>query len=183
MRSFWTVIALTIFISGCSTYAANRYAVSVDNVTALKKLNDTQISVGQFTATKSGITEIMCRGLGPIKTPDGETFENYIRKAFIDELKLAELYSKNSSIMLTGNLDHIDFSSNSGIWNLAVTIKSTNGKAITASENYSYTTSFYAETACDQTAQALMPAIQDLISNIIRDPKFSSLIEDQRISN
>lgn len=183
MRSIWAVIVLALFISGCSTYAANRYSISVDNVTALKTLTGTQLNVGQFTATKPGLTEIMCRGVGPIKSPDGETFENYMRKAFIDELKLAELYSENSSVTLTGNLDNIDFSSNSGTWNLAATIKSTNGKVITVSENYSYTTSFYGETACNQTAQALMPAVQDLISKIIRHQEFSTLVEARQASN
>jgi hypothetical protein len=183
MRSLLSVIVMALFISGCSTYAANRYSISVDNVTALKTLTDKQINVGQFTATKPGLSEIMCRGVGPIKSPDGETFENYIRKAFIDELKLAELYSVNSSVTLTGNLDNIDFSSNSGTWNLAATIKSTNGKVVTVSENYSYTTSFYGETACNQTAQALMPAVQDLISKIIRHPDFPTLVEARQASN
>ncbi len=176
MRNIWLSIVLALFISGCSTYAANRYSISVDNVTSLKTLSGTQLNVGQFTATKPGLTEIACRGVGPIKTPDGETFENYIRKALIDELKLAELYSENAPVTLTGNLDNIDFSSNSGTWDLSLTIKSSNGKVLSVSETYSFTTSFYGETACNQTAQALMPAVQDLISKIIEHPEFSLLV-------
>jgi len=176
MRSIWLSIVLALFISGCSTYAANRYSISVDNVTALKKISGTQLNVGPFTATKPGLTEMMCRGVGPIKTPDGETFENYVREAFIDELKLSELYSENAPVTLTGNLDNIDFSSNSGTWDLSLTIKSSNGKVLSVSETHSYKTSFYGETACNQTAQALMPAIQDLISKIIEHPEFPLLI-------
>ena len=176
MRNIWVSIILALFVSGCSTYAANRYSISVDNVTTLKKISGTQLNVGQFTATKPGLTEIMCRGVGPIKTPDGETFENYIRKAFIDELKLSELYSENAPVTLTGNLDNINFSSNSGTWDLSLTIKSSNGKVLSVSETYSFKTSFYGETACNQTAQALMPAVQDLISKIIKHPEFSLLI-------
>lgn len=183
MRSILAFIVLALFISGCSTYAANRYSISVDNVTALKTLTGKQLNVGQFSATKSGLTKIMCRGVGPIKSPDGETFANYIRKAFIDELKLAELYSENAPVTLTGNLDNIDFSSGSGTWNLAATIKSSNGKFLTVSEKYSYTTSYSGETACNQTAQALMPAVQDLISKIIRHQEFLSLVEARLASN
>jgi hypothetical protein len=179
MRSIWIAVVLALFISGCSTYAANRYSISVDNLTELKTLTGVQINVGQFTATKPGLTEIMCRGVGPIKSPDGETFENYIRKAFIDELKLAELYSESSPITLTGNLDNIDFSSAGGTWNLTMTINSSNGKTITATENYSYTSSFYGETACNQTAQALMPAVQNLIAQIIRNENFPTLVTVQ----
>ena len=178
MRSVWLPIVLALFISGCSTYAANRYSISVDNVTALKTLSGTQLNVGQFTATKPGLTEITCRGVGPIKTPDGETFENYVRESFIDELKLAELYSENAPVTLTGNLDNIDFSSNSGTWDLSLTIKSSNGKVISVSETHSFKTSFYGETACNQTAQSLMPAVQDLISKIIRNPEFPLLVSN-----
>lgn len=183
IRNLLTIIVLSLVLSGCSTYAANRYSISVDNVTALKTISGAQINVGQFTATKPGLTEIMCRGVGPIKSPDGETFENYIRKAFLDELKIAGLYSGSSSITLTGNLDFIDFSSNSGTWNLAATIKSSNGRLISVSENYPYTTSFYGETACNQTAQALMPAVQDLISKIIHHPEFASLVTTMQSKN
>ena len=119
----------------------------------------------------------MCRGVGPIKTPDGQTFENFIKKAFVDELKIAESYSASSSITLTGNLDAIDFSSNSGTWNLALTVNSSNGNSISVSENYSYTTSFYGETACNQTAQALMPAVQNLIGKVVQNTQFAQLIK------
>ena len=68
-----------------------------------------------------GAEKIGGRGVGPIKTPDGETFANFIRKGLVDELKLAEVYSSSSPVTLTGNLDSIDFSSTSGTWNLALT--------------------------------------------------------------
>jgi hypothetical protein len=119
----------------------------------------------------------MCRGVGPIKTPDGQTFENFIKKALVDELKIAEAYSNSATITLTGNLDAIDFSSNSGTWNLALTVNSSNGHSLSASENYSYTTSFYGETACNQTAQALMPAVQNLIGKVVQNNEFRKLIQ------
>ena len=170
-------VIISAIISGCSTYSANRYSISVDNVTALKNINGTKLNVGGFTASKQGQSEIMCRGVGPIKTPDGQTFENFIKKAFVDELKIAESYSASSSITLTGNLDAIDFSSNSGTWNLALTVNSSNGNSISVSENYSYTTSFYGETACNQTAQALMPAVQNLIGKVVQNTQFAQLIK------
>ena len=170
------VTVLVLIASGCSTYSTNRYSTSVDNVVALRTLNGTKIKVGDFTATGKSKKEIMCRGVGPIKTPDGETFESFIRKALIDELKMSETYSDSSQISLTGNLDAIDFSSNSGKWEISLTIMSSNGNAISATEKYSYTTSFYGETACNQTAQALMPAVQNLIGQIVSNSEFKSLV-------
>ena len=120
----------------------------------------------------------MCSGVGPIKTPDGEPFSEFIRKALIDELKMANAFSTTAPVTLTGNLDQIDFSSHTGNWNLAMTIKSSNGRFLAVTEEYSYTTSWYGETACNQTAQALMPAVQNLVGRIVRSPDFIALLSE-----
>ena len=171
------VICLSLLImAGCSTYATNRYSISADNVVELKKYSDSKAGVAAFTATTPGQTEIMCRGVGPIKTPDGETFEEFVRSALISEMKLAEAYSDNSEVTLMGNLNSIDFSSTSGEWNLSLTVTSSNGKSITTDVMYDYTTSYFGETACNQTAQALMPAVQNLITKVIQHEEFPMLM-------
>lgn len=175
MRIALLLIAAAI-LSGCSTYATNRYSISADNVTVLKKLNGTKLSVGKFSASKPGQVEIMCRGVGPITTPDGQTFENFIRKALVDELKIADSYASAAPVSLTGNLDAIDFSSSSGTWNLKLTVNSSNGNSLTVIENYPYKTSWYGETACNQTAQALMPAVQNLIGKVVSHNEFGKMI-------
>lgn len=167
---------VVLSISGCSTYAVNRYSVSTDNIISLKSLNGVKLNIGTFTSSTESKAEIMCRGVGPIKTPDGQPFEKFIKKALTDELKIAEVYSSSSPVILSGNLDAIDFSSTSGNWNLGLTIKSTNGKSVSVTENYSYTTSWFGETACNQTAQALMPAVQNLIGKVVRNSTFKRLI-------
>lgn len=171
--SFALIAAL---VSGCSTYSAARYSISTDNVVSLRSLNGKVLNVGPFTATAPGQREITCRGVGPIKTPDGEPFSEYVRKALLDELRIANAYSATAPVTLTGNLDSIDFSSNSGNWNLSLTVKSSNGKSMSVSESFAYTTSFYGETACNQTAQALMPAVQDLVGKVVRSQDFTRLV-------
>ncbi|MDP5137837.1 hypothetical protein ORJ04_17935 [Rheinheimera baltica] len=168
---------VVLSLSACSTYSVNRYAVSVDNISSLKSLVGSNINVGEFNSATESKTSIMCRGVGPIKTPDGQTFEGFIRKAFVDELKMAELYDGNAPVTLTGTLNSIDFSSASGSWDIAMTINSSNGQSISVSESYSFTSSFYGETACNQTAQALMPAVQNLIGKIVQNEGFSNLIK------
>jgi len=172
------VLALAVIsLNGCSTYAVQRYSNSTDNVMALREIKDKKIKIGAFTSKQPSTASIMCRGVGPIKTPDGETYPEYVRKALIDELKIADVYSADAPITLTGQLNDIDFSSNSGNWNLSLTVTSTNGESLTATEDYKYTTSFYGETACNQTAQAVMPAVQDLIGKVVRNPEFKSLLK------
>lgn len=171
-------VVLSIFVlSGCSTYAASRYSSNADNVVALRALSGKMVNIGPFSATRLGEREIMCRGVGPIKTPDGEPFSEFVRKALADELKMAGSFAVSAPVTLTGNLDAIDFSSADGNWSLALTVKSTNGRSMSATESYSFTTSFIGETACNQTAHALMPAVQNLVGNIVRSPQFALLLD------
>ena len=173
----YLVVGLALaLISGCSTYAGTRYSISADNVLTLKQYRDKSIGVGEFTATNPGRSSITCRGVGPIKTPDGETFESFIREALISEMKLAEAYSEPGSIMLTGNLNKIDFNSNSGFWEISLTVNSENGSSITIEDRYDYTSSWYGEAACNQTAQALMPAVQNVITKLINHSNFEQLL-------
>ena len=80
----WLVIA--VLCTACSSYAVPRYGVAVTNVTALRQIGGQKTNVQPFTATGESKTEIGCRAVGPVKTPDGRPFEEYIRKALIDEL-------------------------------------------------------------------------------------------------
>jgi len=176
MKKLLIISAVAMIASGCSTYSATRYSISTDNVMVLRSLNGKTINVGAFTSTVPGQKEIMCRGVGPIKTPDGEPFSSFIRKALLDELKIANIYSASAPVTLTGNLDALDFSSHGGSWNLRLTVKASNGKSMTAIEDYSYTSSFYGETACNQTAQAFMPAVQNLVGKVVNSPDFLALV-------
>jgi hypothetical protein len=38
------------------------------------------------SSNQPDLREITCRAVDPIKTPDGETYAEFIRKALIDEL-------------------------------------------------------------------------------------------------
>src|SRR6266446_5203911 len=134
-------------LSGCSTYAASRYTTSVDTVTALRGFRGTSVAVAPFTSAKPGETEITCRAVGPIKTPDGEPFEQFVRKALIDEMKMAEIYADSGPVTLTGRLESIDFSSGltDAAWNIALTLTSSNGKSLAVAERYEYKSSWYGE--------------------------------------
>lgn len=175
-------IALNL-LAGCSTYSVDRYAVSVDAqeqlLAAAHSNSNQKVAVDSFTATTPSQTEIGCRAVGPIKTPDGNTFEEYIRKALIDQLKLAQMYLSDASIRIRGNVDKVNFSSHEGVWYLQVTISDSKGKSFVVSENYDYKSSYYGETACNQTAQAFMPAVQNLVVKIVSDSAFKEMIGQQ----
>jgi hypothetical protein len=172
------VLAVAVALTGCSTYAAQRYSIAPANVAVLRTFRGQAVNVGQFTAAKPDRTEISCRAAGPTKTPDGESFEEYFRKAFIADLDIAEVYSAAAPVTLTGRLDAIDFSSGltDAAWDTALTISSSNGKSLSVDNHYSFAGNVVGEVACNQTAQALMPAVQDLIGKMITHPDFAALL-------
>lgn len=66
------------------------------------------------------------------------------------------------------------------MWYLLLTISDTAGHSFAVSEDYDYQSSFVGETACNQTAQALMPAVQDLIKKIVSNPEFKGIVAGSR---
>jgi hypothetical protein len=57
-----------------------------------------------------------------------------------------------------------------------MTIFSSNGKSISVNDHYAFAGNFVGEVACNQTAQALMPAVQDLIGKVVTHPDFAALL-------
>jgi hypothetical protein len=176
MRRWVGCLAAVVVLTGCSSYAVPRYGVAVANVTALKKAGGQKVNVGNFTATGGSKTEIGCRAVGPIKTPDERPFEEYIRKALIDELQVAEMYAASAPVTLTGSLNRVDFSSTDGKWSMDLTVKSSNGRSLAVANDHDYETAFVAEKACALTAQAFGPAVQVLIGKLVHHPDFPALL-------
>lgn len=176
MRSL-AILLVAILCVGCSSYAVPRYGVAVPNVTALRQAGGQKVSVGKFTAAGESKSQITCRAVGPIKTPDERPFEEYVRKALIDELQVAELLSESGPITLTGVLDRVDFSSTEGKWYLDLTVKSSNGASVSVASVHDYEASFIGEKACALSAQAFAPAVQVLIGTLVHNPGFPALLK------
>jgi hypothetical protein len=178
MKRFLIVAALLLGVVGCSTMTPARYSVSVDNNQLLKQYTGRAVLLASLQAP--GKYDSNCRLMGPIQASDGMTIPQFVEKAFNDEFKFAGIYS-DSGIKLDGELQKIKFSSVSGLtggwWDLGITLKSSNGKSLAAENRYQFKSGFDAITACNQTAQALSPAVQDLIKKVISDPAFAQLLE------
>ena len=88
------LLTLAIALAGCSTYAASRYVASADTGQALRAYRGTRtVAVGPFVATVPNQHEMKCREKGHFTTPDGETFEEFVRQAFVSEFTKADLYA------------------------------------------------------------------------------------------
>lgn len=178
MRNLLLVLPL-IALSACSTYTPQRYSISADNNVALKAIGVGNVNVGSFAGPV--VFDRACRGAGPIAPPDNMTFEAYIQKALADELKVAGMFDdKTPKTTLSGVVEQLAFSSSRGLtggeWMISLKVSSSNGKSASVSEHYLFESGFVADTACKQTAEAYLPAVQNLIGKLVKSPGFKSLL-------
>jgi hypothetical protein len=175
MKILGLALVVAFVLSGCSTMTPARYSMSADTNQLLK----------QFRGRTAMLTELVpeasynatCRLMGPVLATDDLTIPQFIAKAFNDELKFADLYDETKGVKLSGSLDKMAFSSASGWWDLAMTLRSEKGVQVSVENRYNFRTSFDAITACNQTAQALGSATQDLIKKAVSHAQFLSLLE------
>jgi hypothetical protein len=78
-------------------------------------------------------------------------------------------------------LESASFSSLSGLtngwWDFTVKLDNpANNRSLSANSRYEFQSGFNAAVACQNTAQALTPAVQRLINKAVADPQFRGLI-------
>jgi hypothetical protein len=170
----WSIVATAALVSGCA-YNASQYGASIRNVEAIKEQRIKPVAVAQFKSSRPGLASITCRAAGPVTvTP---SFESYIERAFIDELKLAGAYDAASGIILSGMLEQVDFSSgmSDGNWTFTLTVSNNRNESFTTRSRFGFSGSFVADKACQEVAQAFGSAVQKLIEDVVRDPKFRGI--------
>ena len=177
-----TAAVCALLLAGCTAGTVQTYGVSADTNHALRSLSVKQgIGVSDFSL--SGPIDLTCRAVGPIALPPNTTFPGYIRKAFEDELKLAGMFGAASpKVTLRGNIHKVDMSSSAkglftGYWSIGLTVSSSNGKEVSVNDYYEFESAFNGVTACSNTANALMPAVQSLINKGVKDPNFIALLQ------
>jgi hypothetical protein len=175
------IAAITVLILSACTNAPQRYGISADNNMALKASGGGNINVGTFTNTADFSNN--CRGLyGSLSLPDNMSFEGYIQKGLADELKVAGMFDdKEAKITLSGVIEKLAFSTltsltGGGSWDIGLRVNSSNGKSTYVSEHYEFDSSIQVWAACSQTANAYMPAVQNILGKLIKSPDFKSLV-------
>ena len=178
MKKIIFMAVAVLMLSACSTMQPPRYAISVDNIQNLKNYKGVKAQV--VSLNQSANFSPNCRLMGPIEPADGLTMSQFISKAFNDEFKMADIYSTNG-IKITGDITKIEFSSITGLtngyWDIGLKLDSSNGQSLTVNNKYTFKSGFDAITACNATADALSPAVQDLITATIHHPRFIKLLK------
>lgn len=171
------LIAALAALSACTTATPGRYGASADNVMQLKRLPAARWRMG--TLVTSSEFQKRCRLAAPIQGPDGLSVPQYIERAFNDEFKMAGLYADNAA-PITGTLTRLAFDTFAGIgrgrWQIDLTLRGPGGQEIRLSQVHDFDVGLDGLAACEQTARALHPAVQDLIRQAIAHPGFVNLV-------
>lgn len=178
MKKILLVGLVAIALSACSTMQPPRYAISVDNIQKLKSYSGAKAEI--YSLNQSAKYDANCRLMGPIEPADGLSISQFITKAFNDEFKMAGVHSSDN-VKISGDITQIEFSSMSGLtsgyWNIGLNLTSSNGNKMSVTSKYDFKSGFDAITACNATADALSPAVQDLIKATVNHPDFVKLIK------
>lgn len=172
-------LLVALVMTGCG-FKANPYGSSLQNIEALRANYsgiEKKMKFIEFTSDKYNKGTLMCRAAGPVTLPDGETFESYIKNAFIGEMKMANFYSdEEADVKVKAHLDKVDFDSFGGKWIFSLSFSCDGCEPFTLESKYSFTPSFFGDAACQRVAQAFAPAVQKLTNDILTNAKFYNLL-------
>ena len=173
-----TIALAALSLSACQSFSPQRYTAVPDNAPVLRALTGGTAKIGPFVMSTT--FDASCRGGANIDPPINMTFEGYLQAALADELKVAGLYNeKNPKVVLSGNIDKLAFSSTKGLtngeWLIGLRVSSSNGRSAYMSELYQFESAFEGGSACRRTAEAFLPAVQNVIAKLVRSAEFRSL--------
>ena len=176
-----SIVLVTTVLSGCSTTNSMPYKASINNVVSIQQSLKSEgkfVSVGSITPA-SGVNEsITCRLMGPVKVSPGKSLSQYVKDAFQEELFMAQVYSADSTNIISGTITDLSFSSMSPAnWSISMAVKSDHSTGYSVSIKYPFSTSFDAYSACKNVANAFGPAVQELLKQVVTHPQFPSLVK------
>ncbi len=94
-----------------------------------------------------------------IYPPDNKTFEEYIKDAFINELKSQNLYDKSSNKTITIYITKLDFDTFNGHWIISGNIKLPNRKTFYITEVYDFGFIYLGDQACREVLRTFPNAV------------------------
>lgn len=167
------LVSASALLSGCVSYQIPRYSISTDNVAALKAAGKQKVAVGEFQAEtvedgKVGVRA--CKGGGWLKTEDGKPFADYLRRALISDLSLADRYDPQSPVVITGALTEIGIDYQKTTLRVSASLASTAGRSGFSVVERKVTGSFDPDLTCRNMKDALIPAVQDIVGDLARTP-------------
>ena len=168
-----------LVLAGCGSHITPQYhlyAGSMQEVKVLKTATAKPIALGEFTSAQPGRDSIDCRAAGAVRTTEGKPFEAYMRDALAAELASVDLFSPDAPVVLKGRLEEFDFNSNSATWKIRMTFSAPTVESFAVEHTHLFASSFLADIACRNVAQALRPATQGFFRQLFSHPSFRKLL-------
>ena len=168
-----------LFFSSCSSQVP-RYSLNPEIQYILKEQienENAKISVEVFGASKR---KKLCRLAMEIYPPDNKTFEEYIKDAFINELRSQNLYDRKSHHIIKIYITSLDFDSFRGYWLISGNVKLPNGKTFSVAKMYNFGFIYLGDQACREVLRTFPNAVQDFIKEIVKNPLFISYIKNSK---
>ncbi|WP_233864783.1 hypothetical protein [Paraburkholderia adhaesiva] len=177
MISAVAVSSVALLLSACeTTNSAVPYEASTDNVIAIQQgLKTKKVNVAPVALGTDVSEHLMCRLNGDVTVGSGKTLSQFVKEALQKELFTAQTYDPHGPT-IRARIDKLTFSSVSPAnWQIALHVESDNSPGYTVEEKYEFSTSWTAAGACKNVADAYSPAVQDLISKVVNNPRFAEL--------
>lgn len=172
------LLASLFMISGCQVATVPSYQISSHNIIKLKKeLSDRTIALGNITLAKNVNTHMLCRLSGPIVLPANVSIQEYLKDAIQKEMLGSGVFDADADNRLHVNITKLDFiSSMPAYWIINARIFSTAyPTGYNVHVKHRFHTSWIADNACTNTADALVTAVQAFIGKIIDHDDFKLL--------
>lgn len=172
-------ISLVSALAACETTNSIPYKAATGNVIAIQQglqPSATKVQLGDIKLAPGVEESPLCRLMGPVVVAPGKTLPQYIKEAFQEELFLAQAYQANAPVKIEGRLESLSFSSvTPANWTISMSVKSNLSSGYTVSVVYPFDTSWTAYSACKNVADAFGPAVQELLKQVVTNPKFATL--------
>jgi hypothetical protein len=129
------------------------------------------VAVQEFTAERPDQSSVICRGVGPVTTPNGEPFREYIRQALIGDLKRLRLYDPGASKRIGAHLKSIDADSMTAKWVITMEVTITDHPPFEITASHVFPFIFAGDSACHDMAERFPIVVQKLIEELTGRPE------------
>lgn len=164
-------------LSACESFTAERYVSTSVNQALLEDLALTEsFNVGVFAVLDENNISVGCRMAGPIQVAGNGDHADYIRNAFVEELRNVRRYSSSAVKTINADITKVHVSTISpAAWTIAADFQ-VNGRPLNSIENkHPYKTSYTAINACRNAADNFPYAVEGFIKNFLESPEFQQI--------
>ncbi|MGR5409058.1 hypothetical protein [Vibrio alfacsensis] len=171
------IIAFSMLtLSGCSTFPIHSYSPQAGNTNALSNVQ-TKLSVASLPASFTDTGVVQCRGAGPVKFTNGDTFTKYVVSSLESELIEGNKYQVASPKEIKVKLTRVDFETTLGNTNWYIDGKYTLGDSIAyVSTIYNDKSSYMADKACRNMGVYFPKAVAKHLQQLIASPEFNRFV-------